>query len=74
MKAYFSGNPHQEPEPESVDNEPEQVNLDKVDETSSSLTQIQRENVIEANVMIKKSFTYLPKLTFFKVTFVQCIT
>ena len=60
MKAYFSGNRHQEPEPDSVDNEPEQVNLDKVDETSSSLTQIQRENVIEANVMIKKVLLICP--------------
>ena len=57
MKAYFSGNPHQEPEPDSVDNEPEQVDLDKVDETttsSSSETPIQKENVIESNVMIKR--------------------
>ena len=54
MKSYFSGNPHQEPEPDSVDNEPEQVNLDKVDETSSSETPIQKENVIESNVMIKR--------------------
>ena len=57
MKSYFSGNPHQEPEPEpdSVDNEPEQVNLDKVDETSpSSEIPTQKENVIESNVMIKR--------------------
>ena len=55
MKSYFSGNPHQEPEPDSVDNEPEQFNLDKVDETSSSSeTPIQKENVIESNVMIKR--------------------
>ena len=57
MKAYFSGNRHQEPELDSVDNEPEQVDLDKVDETttsSSSETPIQKENVIESNVMIKR--------------------
>ena len=57
MKAYFSGNRHQEPELDSVDNEPEQVDLDKVDETttsSSSETPIQKENIIESNVMIKR--------------------